>query len=457
MRYELLRRIGIGGMAEVFKARAHGEEGFEKDIVLKRILPHLSVNEEFQARFVDEAKLSVQLQHANIVQVLDLGRIGSQLFIAMELVEGSDVGRILKILREKSMLFPVDQALYVIGEVLKGLQYAHHRTDSSGRPMELVHRDVSPANILVSMTGAVKLCDFGIAKAAERTAHTREGVAVGKVAYMAPEQVQSRPVDGRTDLYSAGVVLDTLLSGKHPFEGETDMGMIHRIVSGNMGLPSSARKGIPAALDRIVARAIATKPEDRYPTAGDFLDAIEDFAAEKRMRLSGRSMAAWLQEAGIEPPVGEVVDGDAVSAHRVVRPPTAATTASPPPGIDGLAAEEPVEVQELSQEEKEKLFDFEGANASPPVESFLEINSAPSLEHVVQPARADDRAPDLAAPARPNPLELADTSFVPTQGWDRRVVSVERFGRGRAIVRLSFVALLTIVVVGSALILAFRM
>lgn len=386
MRYELLSRIGVGGMAEVFRARVHGEEGFTREVVLKRILPHLSANEDFRKRFVDEAKMTTHLRHANIVSVLDLGRINQQLFIAMELVEGTDLAWLLELLDvEKGERIPIRHALYIGVEILKGLHHAHEATGPDGQPLQIVHRDVSPPNTLISLSGEVKVCDFGIAKAAERTFHTKEGMVVGKIPFMAPEQVNGQTADRRTDVYSVGVVLNTLLGGDHPYQDDTDMRMIARITSGDLPPPSVLNPNIPPELDAIVAKATELHPDDRYQTAAEFADAIEDYAVEHQIKLSSRDLASWLEEQGVQARSGDPVDEPAAAA----REPSLESSAPVEPM-------EPVEIEAVSFEEREELFDF----------SAVEESARPTSPKVEQRLGTDpDHFLELQTPAGSFPVE----------------------------------------------------
>lgn len=387
-------------MAEVFRARVHGAEGFQKDIVVKRILPHLSINKEFRARFIDEAKMTVNLRHANIVSVLDLGRIGDHLFIAMELVDGVDLAWLLGHVDEMGDKFPIPHALYIAIEMLKGLNYAHNAVDEEGKPLELVHRDVSPPNTLISVSGEVKVCDFGIAKAAERSFQTREGLVVGKIAFMAPEQVAGSAVDARTDIYSAGMVLSTMLAGDHPYKDDSDMQMIHRITSGDLPPPSSLNPDVPKALDEIVMRACALDPEDRYATAADFQSSLEDYALEGKIKLSSLDFVEWLTQLEVSPPHGDQVHTSPTSVTDVPALERASTTPLGP-----LDDDEAMVVEAVSFEEKRELFDFSNveppADATPPPEppqtqrlrtdpaAFLELDAPAEPVEVDAPPRPD--------------------------------------------------------------------
>src|SRR5690349_2498488 len=248
-KYQLLELLARGGMAEVFKAKSYGVEGFEKVLVIKRILPELGENPQFVEMFIAEAKIAVTLSHANIVQVFDLGRADESYFIAMEYVAGYDFATVLR--RGRQLRRPVSQelAVFVVSELAKGLDYAHRRRDANLRPLSIVHRDVSPQNVLLSFEGEVKLTDFGIAKA--RTIvkdETEVGVLKGKYAYMSPEQARAEPVDARTDLYALGVVLYEALAGVNPFQADSSYETIRRVRDGQAPMLKSIARDVPDEL-----------------------------------------------------------------------------------------------------------------------------------------------------------------------------------------------------------------
>lgn len=295
-RYEILDRIGVGGMAEVYRARAYGAQGFQKNLVLKKILPHLSDDPHFRSMFVDEAKIAVHLQHQNVVQILDLGRIDDQLFIAMELVEGADLARTFLEAARKSVPFPLGVALYIAKEALKGLHYAHTRAGSDGRPLKIIHRDVSPPNILLSMAGEVKISDFGIAKAAELTnSKTKTGIVKGKLHFMSPEQLKALTLDPRCDVWGMGMVLYTLIAGDHPFEGWSEVDIIDAIRAGNIAPPSAKNPGLPVSLDEIVMKALRVSREERYQTAEEFGAAVERFAKARQLFLDPMKLRRFME------------------------------------------------------------------------------------------------------------------------------------------------------------------
>jgi len=274
--YEILERIASGGMAELYRARRSGVEGFQKIVAIKKILPHLADNEGFITMFADEAKLAAQLNHPNIVHIYDLGKIeGGGYFIAMEHVEGRDLRAILDSARELGTPLPVPLAVYIASKVASALDYAHRRRDAEGRDLHIVHRDVSPQNILISYEGDIKLCDFGIAKAASKVSQTESGALKGKIQYMSPEQAWGKPIDRRSDLFSLGSVLYELLTEQKLFHGDSDMTVLENVRKAIAEPPSAVNPDVPKALDGVVLRALAKEPEDRYANASDLLRDLE--------------------------------------------------------------------------------------------------------------------------------------------------------------------------------------
>ena len=231
-RYYLIDKLAVGGMAEVYKAKLFSNHGFEMLLVLKKILPHLSANEEFVQMFVDEAKITVELRHQNIVQVFDFGCYDENYFIAMECVDGKDLKTLLKELAKRGEFIPVELVVYIVHEICKGLDYAHKKTDASGKALGLVHRDVTPANILISYTGEVKIADFGIAKARTSVYNTKDGVLKGKYEYMSPEQAAGETVDFRSDIFEVGILLHEMLTGRRLFHTDSDTKTLELIKSG---------------------------------------------------------------------------------------------------------------------------------------------------------------------------------------------------------------------------------
>lgn len=293
--YTLCKRLASGGMAQVYLATTQGIGGFEKKVAIKLIHPQYSQDEEFVSMLVEEAKLSVQLAHPNIVQTFDLGCIDESYFIVMECVEGQDVNQIMQKLSQQGRAMPVGIAAYIFADICQGLSYAHRRSDEQGRPLNIVHRDVSPQNVLVSDSGEVKLADFGIAKASYRSESTDVGVIKGKYFYMSPEQAKGDVLDGRSDVFSAGVVLWELLTGQ-PLHNLADVGELLKAVrAAEICPPSEVRPEVPASLDAIVLRALAREPSRRYSSADDFADALNGFLASTRSSAGPVALSALME------------------------------------------------------------------------------------------------------------------------------------------------------------------
>lgn len=274
-KYQLLEKVAVGGMAEVYKALSTSIGGFQKKVALKRILPHLSTDAEFVSLFIDEAKLTVTLSHSNIVQVIDFGRIDNNYYLAMELVEGRDMTQVLIKQSRQRRTVPLEVAFYIISESLRGLEYAHTRRGRDGEPLHIVHRDVSPHNVLVSWDGEVKITDFGIAKARTKMALTRPGVVLGKFAYMSPEQARGKDVDARSDVYSAGIALYETLTGRRLFYSEDPAQILGKVRNPKVPAPSKYNGAIPPAVDELVMQALAPDPMKRFASARDMANALD--------------------------------------------------------------------------------------------------------------------------------------------------------------------------------------
>jgi len=276
--YILLEKIGSGGMGEVFKATRKGVEGFEKTFAIKRIHPHLvEENEKVIAMFIDEAKIASQLSHPNIVHIYDLGKIDNYYYIAMEYVLGKDLEVILNRLRKQKLLMPYEYASLIGIKICQALDYAHRKHDSSGKIMGIVHRDVSPKNILISYEGEVKLTDFGVAKAASKIHQTIPGGIKGKIPYMSPEQAKGEEIDYRSDIYSLGAVLYEMCTGKKAFTGETDIAILDKVRKGEIIPPSQINPQIPKQLESIILKAMQYNPESRYQNVNELKKDLEKF------------------------------------------------------------------------------------------------------------------------------------------------------------------------------------
>ncbi|HEY6478245.1 MAG TPA: serine/threonine-protein kinase, partial [Polyangia bacterium] len=300
-RYTLLERLAVGGMAEVFRAKISSSHGFEKILVIKRILPHLAADPGFVTMFIDEAKLTAQLTHPKIVQILDFGEVNGQYFTALEFIDGFDALGLLRIAAQKKMRVPPALAVFIIDEMLEALDYAHNARDMEGKPMQIVHRDISPSNIFISRRGDVKLGDFGIAHAQRRESKTQAGTLKGKYGYMSPEQVVGRPVDARSDLFAVGILLAELLTGRRLFSAPADLDVLLKVRDVHLDRLDKYGTDIPRALDRILRRALKKDPAERPQTAAELHDDLADYLFSAGKRVGPTDLRAF---------TGKLLDAD---------------------------------------------------------------------------------------------------------------------------------------------------
>lgn len=274
-RYEVLEEIAQGGMATVYLGRARGAANFERLVAVKVCLPHLRGDEEFSGMFLDEARLAARIHHPNVVATLDVGD-EEALYLVMEYIEGDKLSTLIKRASIKQQRIPLGVTTRVMIDALSGLHAAHELKDSTGEPLNLVHRDVSPHNVLVGVDGIARISDFGIAKAEARATVTREGSLKGKMSYMAPEQLAGRPVDRRADIYAAGVVLWECLAGRRLFRADSEVETFNLVLQNKIISPSTLWPEVPPELDAIVLRALALDPDKRFSTAAEFAEALEE-------------------------------------------------------------------------------------------------------------------------------------------------------------------------------------
>jgi serine/threonine protein kinase len=367
-KYYLLERINVGGMAEVFKAKTVGVEGFERLVALKRILPSIAEDEEFITMFIDEAKIAVQLQHANIAQIFDLGKVEDSYFIALEYVNGRDLRGIFDDLRKQGEIMPMPQVCYLIMQLCEGLDYAHNKRDVQGRDLNLVHRDVSPQNVLVGYEGEVKLIDFGIAKAAGKASKTQAGILKGKFGYMSPEQVRGLPIDRRSDIFALGIVLYEMLTGERLFIGESDFSTLEKVRNVEIIPPSSFNSDIPDKLERIVLKALEKNVEDRYQNAIDLHDDLQLFLHSVGQFSSRKDLSAWMKRtfAGETPQgLGDLDSADDIEEIEEIEAVATEISQDGMPSAPGANDEE-----EFGWDEEEKetqIFDKEPATIDPAI------------------------------------------------------------------------------------------
>jgi serine/threonine protein kinase len=334
-KYSLLGHLATGGMAEVWLARQLGMQGFEKIVVIKRARPELT-DAETTRLFLDEARLVATLEHPNIAQVYEIGFVSGSYFFVMEYVDGADLRRLIETAVARRHRVGLADALYIATHVCNALHYAHEKHDLDGHALQIIHRDVSPSNVLLSRDGAIKVCDFGVAKVrSQRVETTKSGMLKGKFSYMSPEQVQSKPLDRRSDVFSIGILLYELTTMTKLFRAGNELALLQQIADARIARPSSRVPGYPAELEHIVMKALAKDPEDRYPTAQALQLELEEFARERKLAMSSVGIAAlmrrlfdkrddaWIRTArGTTDPVVEVTfvadDPDEPPAFRAV-------------------------------------------------------------------------------------------------------------------------------------------
>jgi hypothetical protein len=338
--YHLVERIAVGGMAEVWRARAYGLAGFEKTLVIKRILDKLARDEEFVRLFIDEARIAVLLQHANIVQVFDLGQAEGTLYMAMEYVHGLDLARLIAKVREQGP-FPIPLALFLVGEVLKALRFAHERTSDEGAALNLVHCDISPHNVLISHAGEVKITDFGISRAAFQAQSLHESVR-GKHAYMSPEQIENQQLDGRSDLFSLGILMWELLTGRRLFKARTKDETLQRVKRAEVPSPRLYRPQVSEELEAIVLKALSRLPEHRYQSAAEMLESIANLMVREGQRTTNHDLSQYLLQVGVGTTAARVSEMSAATVTLVVLAAEAVPFGHSPPTeltIDDVAEE----------------------------------------------------------------------------------------------------------------------
>jgi serine/threonine protein kinase len=299
--YELGERLGLGGMAEVFVAYRAGPHGFAKKVALKRILPELAQDPRFVAMFCDEARISAPLCHPNIVQVIDFGESQGELFMAMEFVEGVSLAKLLRYVSGRRERFPLGAALFIAHEVLNGLAFAHQACDENGNPLHIVHRDVSPGNVLIGRAGDVKLADFGIVRSAYVDRRTYPGELKGKVGYMSPEQVMGIEVDPRSDLFTVGIILSEMLIARPLFSGQNEFDILTKIYEADLSALDKYGADLSLEVRDLMRRALAKAPADRFESARQFADAIRRLAQASQISLDDSELVPWLSALGVLP------------------------------------------------------------------------------------------------------------------------------------------------------------
>lgn len=307
-RYRVIKRLEAGGMAEVFVGEAISVQGFRKQVAIKRVLPHLVQNRNFIAMFLDEARLGAKLNHTNVVTVFDIGAADNTYFIVMEYVEGTNLKSAIESVRKSGERIGVKEAAYIAIETCRGLSYAHELTDEDGNPLGLVHRDVSPPNVLISKRGEVKVTDFGLAKATTQLEKTDPGVVKGKFSYLAPETASGNPVDHRVDIFAMGIILWEMLAGRRLFLGESDYETIKLVQRAEVPSLRRFHPDVDEQFEQIVRRSLAIDPNQRFQSARELSDALTDYLFSKQLRVSPFDIAAFVKSALAEKSGPSTVD-----------------------------------------------------------------------------------------------------------------------------------------------------
>ncbi|HEY0191165.1 MAG TPA: serine/threonine-protein kinase, partial [Kofleriaceae bacterium] len=410
-RYHLVERLAVGGMAELFVATAPGEHGFQKKVVIKRLLPHLVDDETYNAMFIDEAKLTARLVHPKIAQTFELGKVDEALFIAMEFVDGIDVLALLREFASRRRRVDPQLAAWIAHEVLDALDYAHNQTGEDGSRLGIVHRDISPSNVLMSVRGDIKLVDFGIARQQDpdRAHKSKSGTLKGKYGYMSPEQVIEQSLDARSDLFSVGVVLAELLTGRRLFAATNELDVLLMVRDAKLARFDKYGADIPPDLAEIVRRALRKLPDERWQSAAHFRDAIAEWLFDHRHRMTSRSVSdvvGELREAVVERRNRTVNAGTAVlddvdnggkhdDVAEIIIPPLA------PPSPDDSAT--PAMITEGEHSMPLISVSYDQSQGSDPVISLRPISVGDLASHVAHP-RADTVH---ARPARQSPSPVS--------------------------------------------------
>jgi serine/threonine-protein kinase len=405
-RYTITERVDSGGMAEVFRGVAESLQGFKKNVAIKRILPNLAKNKKFVAMFLDEAKLSLFLQHANIVQVFDIGQTQNSYFLVMEFVDGCNLKALSDRLKQRGRRIEVPQAIYVMVEACKGLSYAHHAENpESNDSLNIVHRDISPPNILLSKMGEVKLVDFGLAKANSQIESTDPGVVKGKFSYLSPEAASGREVDRRADIFAIGILLWEMFTGRRLFYGDTDYQTVELVRQARIPSVAALNPDVDPELEAVVRKSLARDPNDRYQEAADLGDALSQYLFSRRMKVTARDIAALVRDVQIE------------QARRRSLAPQESI-------IDVLIQEEMAKVTSLIDGDHPGV--AEGQTSLDP-SSFVDTSGwAADFGFAAEPAPAPAPAPPPPVPAVRSSIRQVPRPAPPPQPHDEEIESLQQ-------------------------------
>ena len=375
-RYTISERVDQGGMAEVFRGVAESIQGFKKSVAIKRILPSLTKNDKFVSMFLDEAKLSLYLQHANIVQVFDIGVTENSYFLVMEFVDGCNLKALLERLKHKNRRMEIGHAIYLMIECCKALNYAHHAEDPETlEPLGIVHRDISPPNILLSKMGEIKLVDFGLAKANSQIESTDPGVVKGKFSYLSPEAASGTEVDARADIFAVGILLWEMFTGRRLFYGDTDYQTVELVRQARIPSMAALNPDIEPELEGIVRKSLERNPSQRYQSAADLGDALSQYLFSRRMKVTARDIGTLVRDTQVE------------TKHR--KKPTESL-------IDALIAEEMTKITSLLDSESPALTTTSGGAESLDPKAFIDTGAWASELGIADDFPTDDGDDDVA-------------------------------------------------------------
>jgi serine/threonine protein kinase len=411
-RYHVVKRLAAGGMADVLLARTDGIEGFERHVVIKRIHADLSDEARYVTMFLDEARLAASLHHHNIVQVNDIGIDEGEYFFAMEYIHGEDARTLLMNASKQGELLPLEHVITIVCAAAAGLHHAHEQCGPDRTPLNIVHRDVSPANILIGFDGGVKVADFGIALAAHRKEQTQSGVLKGKVAYMSPEQCNCERVDRRSDVFSLGIVLYELATVHPCFAGDNDFMTMSAIVSGSVRPPSRLNASITPALEAIILKALASAPADRYQTADEMRLALEQYASDAGLRCSTNAVADFMKKQFGTRPLPWMEDATEAAGDTDEDDLEISVAAELPAPEPQQASKAPA-----TEEDDDLTIPVDATVRQRPVKSTLPLR--PMHHRVVMPALADPRSiePHAVEPATTHETTLSRSIKAARRWW----------------------------------------
>jgi eukaryotic-like serine/threonine-protein kinase len=479
-RYRVVERLASGGMAEVYLAESAGIEGFKKNVAIKRVLPHLSEKKRFIAMFLDEARLSANLTHSNVAQVFDIGVGDNAYFIVMEYVDGADLKVVIESLKLSGKTLPVEAAVFIAAKICEGLSYAHELTTGDGAPLHVVHRDMSPPNVLITKYGEVKIVDFGLAKATSQLEKSEAGIIKGKFSYLSPEAALGEEVDHRTDIFAVGIILWEMIAGRRLFLGDTDFQTVKLVQQAKIPELSKEDPTVPPELDKILAKALARDPAARYESARELGIELTRFLYSRGNPVSSYDIADFVRTAmkhrkKVQPDKAVTIDRlieEALLEFKSLQDdgdvPTASRLSSAPKTVGfedishwadeiGLPSQQTEDPPQAKPVEKPKA--REEAPKEEPASAKAEVKVAPKAETKVAPkeraglpAVSKTLASEPGLPTTPKAARSEDDDDAPVKIVKRPEVEIEQVsfgGGGGKIKAILVVAALVVIAVGA--------